>query len=61
VELSLTAQQARGGNGHFDEYAVERYLRDVRVATLYGETIQIRKLTIGRHLESRSCIDDISR
>ena len=34
--------------GYVDDHPVERYLRDVRVTTLYEGTSQIQKLIIGR-------------
>jgi alkylation response protein AidB-like acyl-CoA dehydrogenase len=37
-----------GGAGYVDDHPVERYLRDVRVTTLYEGTSQIQKLIIGR-------------
>ncbi|MBI4297713.1 MAG: acyl-CoA dehydrogenase family protein [Chloroflexi bacterium] len=42
------AIQIHGGYGFIDEFPVERYLRDVRVATLLEGTSQIHKLIIGR-------------
>ena len=38
-----------GGYGYSDEYPVERYLRDAKVATLYEGTTQIQKLIVGRY------------
>ena len=58
VRAANAAIQVHGGNGYFDEYPVERYLRDARVATLYEGTTQIQKLIIGKHLTG---IDAISR
>jgi butyryl-CoA dehydrogenase len=50
VECANTAIQVHGGSGYVDDYPVERYLRDVRVTTLYEGTSQIQKLIIGRSL-----------
>ena len=50
VECANTAIQVHGGSGYVDDYPVERYLRDVRVTTLYEGTSQIQKLIIGRAL-----------
>jgi alkylation response protein AidB-like acyl-CoA dehydrogenase len=50
VRAALNAIQVHGGYGYSDEYPVERYLRDAKVATLYEGTTQIQKLIIGRHL-----------
>ena len=48
IECANTAIQVHGGSGYVDDYPVERYLRDVRVTTLYEGTSQIQKLIIGR-------------
>ena len=50
IECANTAIQVHGGSGYVDDYPVERYLRDVRVTTLYEGTSQIQKLIIGRSL-----------
>ena len=50
IECANTAIQVHGGAGYVDDYPVERYLRDVRVTTLYEGTSQIQKLIIGRSL-----------
>ena len=40
------AIQIHGGMGYSDEFPVERYMRDARVATIYEGTSQIQKLII---------------
>lgn len=40
------AIQIHGGMGYSNEYPVERYMRDARVATIYEGTSQIQKLII---------------
>ncbi len=40
------AIQIHGGMGYSNEYSVERYMRDARVATIYEGTSQIQKLII---------------
>jgi alkylation response protein AidB-like acyl-CoA dehydrogenase len=50
IQCANTAIQVHGGAGYVDDYPVERYLRDVRVTTLYEGTSQIQKLIIGRAL-----------
>jgi butyryl-CoA dehydrogenase len=50
IRCADTAIQVHGGSGYVDDYPVERYLRDVRVTTLYEGTSQIQKLIIGRAL-----------
>lgn len=44
------AVQIHGGYGYSDEFPVERYLRDARVATIYEGTSEIQKLIIGREV-----------
>jgi alkylation response protein AidB-like acyl-CoA dehydrogenase len=48
IRCANTAIQVHGGSGYVDDYPVERYLRDVRVTTLYEGTSQIQQLIIGR-------------
>ena len=48
-QAAMDAIQVHGGYGYSNEYPVERYLRDARVATLYEGTSQIQQLIIGRH------------
>jgi len=43
------AIQVFGGYGYSNEYPVERYMRDARVASLYEGTTQIQKLIIARY------------
>ena len=50
IECCNTAIQVHGGAGYVDDHPVERWLRDVRVTTLYEGTSQIQKLIIGRSL-----------
>ena len=48
VEVTSAALQLLGGAGYLAEHSVERYLRDVRVATIYEGTSEIQKNTIAR-------------
>src|SRR5438270_13701826 len=50
IRCANTAIQVHGGSGYADDHPVERYLRDVRVTTLYEGTSQIQTLIIGRAL-----------
>ena len=50
ISCANTAIQVHGGSGYVDDHPVERYLRDVRVTTLYEGTSQIQQLIIGRAL-----------
>jgi len=42
--------QIHGGAGYMNEYAVERFFRDVRLLRLYEGTTQIQQIIIGRYL-----------
>ncbi|HKZ46387.1 MAG TPA: acyl-CoA dehydrogenase family protein [Thermodesulfobacteriota bacterium] len=44
------AVQIFGGYGYSNEYPVERYFRDAKVATIYEGTSEIQKLIIGSHV-----------
>jgi len=50
IRCANRAIQVHGGYGYSNEYPVERYLRDARVATLYEGTSQIQQLILGHHL-----------
>jgi hypothetical protein len=45
-----SAVQILGGYGYTREFPVERYLRDVRVTTIYEGTSEVQKLVIAREL-----------
>ena len=47
VRAANNAIQIHGGYGYCNDFPVERYLRDARVATIYEGTSQIQKLIIG--------------
>jgi len=49
IRCANRAIQVHGGYGYSNEYPVERYLRDARVATLYEGTSQIQQLILGHH------------
>ncbi len=48
VEVTSAAVQLVGGAGYMAEHPLERYLRDVRVTTIYEGTSEIQKNTIAR-------------
>ncbi|MCC7384311.1 MAG: acyl-CoA dehydrogenase family protein [Deltaproteobacteria bacterium] len=51
-QAALEAIQIHGGYGYIDEFPVERYLRDVRVTTIYEGTSEIQRLVIARQILS---------
>ncbi len=50
VRICNRAMQVLGGYGYIREFPVERYLRDVRVTTIYEGTSQIQRIVIAREL-----------
>jgi hypothetical protein len=50
VRAADNAIQIHGAYGYSNEYPLERYYRDAKVATIYEGTSQIHKLIIGSHL-----------
>jgi alkylation response protein AidB-like acyl-CoA dehydrogenase len=50
LEVCDRAVQILGGYGYTREFPVERYLRDVRVTTIYEGTSQIQRIVIAKHL-----------
>ena len=47
------ALQMLGGYGYTQEFPVERYLRDVRVTSIYEGTSEIQRLVIARDIAGR--------
>lgn len=50
MEVTTNAVQVLGGAGYVRDYAVERYMRDVKVAQIFEGTNQIQRLVIARAL-----------
>jgi len=50
VRTCNRAMQVHGGYGYTREFPVERYLRDVRVTTIYEGTSEIQRMVIARQL-----------
>lgn len=50
IRAAQRAIQVHGGYGYFEEFGVERLLRDAQVATLYEGSSEIQKLIIGNIL-----------
>lgn len=49
-QVCYTALQLMGGAGYIKEYPLERYARDVRVASIYEGTSEIQRVIIARDL-----------
>ena len=52
-ETCNRALQILGGYGYTSDYPIERYLRDVRVTSIYEGTSEIQRLVIGRSVAKR--------
>lgn len=50
VRVCNRAMQVHGGYGYTREFPVERFLRDVRVTTIYEGTSEIQRMVIARQL-----------
>lgn len=50
MRAATEAIQIHGAYGYSDEFPVERYFRDAKVATIYEGTSEIQKLIIGSHI-----------
>jgi alkylation response protein AidB-like acyl-CoA dehydrogenase len=50
VRVCNRAMQVHGGYGYIREFPVERYLRDVRVTTIYEGTSEIQRMVIAREV-----------
>ncbi len=50
VRICNRAMQVHGGYGYIRDFPVERYLRDVRVTTIYEGTSEIQRMVIAREL-----------
>ncbi len=50
VRVCNRSMQVHGGYGYTREFPVERYLRDVRVTTIYEGTSEIQRMVIARQL-----------
>ena len=48
VRICNEAVQIHGGYGYIREFPVERYLRDVRVTTIYEGTSEVQRIVIAR-------------
>ncbi|PCI52389.1 MAG: acyl-CoA dehydrogenase [Gammaproteobacteria bacterium] len=49
-QVCYTALQLMGGAGYIKDYPLERYTRDVRVASIYEGTSEIQRVIIAREL-----------
>jgi len=52
TQSALDAIQILGGNGYINEYPTGRYLRDAKLYEIGGGTSEVRRLVIGRSINS---------
>ncbi len=50
VKATLEGIQIHGGNGYTKDYAVERYMRDVKIFEIFEGTSEVQRIVIARHL-----------
>ena len=52
TEVALDAIQILGGNGYINDYPTGRYLRDAKLYEIGAGTSEVRRLIIGRSINS---------
>ena len=52
TKVALDAIQILGGNGYINDYPTGRFLRDAKLYEIGAGTTEVRKLVIGRALNS---------
>ncbi|KDR20512.1 isovaleryl-CoA dehydrogenase, mitochondrial [Zootermopsis nevadensis] len=52
TQLSLDSIQCLGGNGYINDYPTGRLLRDAKIYEIGGGTNEVRRIVIGRYLNS---------
>lgn len=52
TKVALNAIQILGGNGYINDYPTGRFLRDAKLYEIGGGTSEIRRLVIGRSLNT---------
>ena len=50
TKIAIDAVQIHGGDGYTKEYAVERFMRDVKIFEIFEGTSEIQRLVIARSL-----------
>ena len=50
MKATLDGVQIHGGNGYTKDYAVERYMRDIKIFEIFEGTSEIQRLVIARHI-----------
>ncbi|MHB8634121.1 MAG: acyl-CoA dehydrogenase family protein [Thermoplasmatota archaeon] len=50
MKATIDGVQIHGGNGYTKEFAVERYMRDIKIFEIFEGTSEIQRLVIARHV-----------
>lgn len=50
MQAAVEGVQLLGGYGYFDDYAMERHLRDIKITQIYEGTNEVMRLVIARNL-----------
>jgi alkylation response protein AidB-like acyl-CoA dehydrogenase len=50
MKATIDGVQIHGGNGYTKDYAVERYMRDIKIFEIFEGTSEIQRLVIARHI-----------
>ena len=50
MKATIDGVQIHGGNGYTRDYAVERYMRDIKIFEIFEGTSEIQRLVIARHI-----------
>ncbi len=50
MKATIDGVQVHGGNGYTKDYAVERYMRDIKIFEIFEGTSEIQRLVIARHI-----------
>ena len=50
MKATIDGVQIHGGNGYTKDYAVERYMRDIKIFEIFEGTSEVQRMVIARHL-----------
>jgi alkylation response protein AidB-like acyl-CoA dehydrogenase len=50
MKATIDGVQIHGGNGYTKDYAVERYMRDIKIFEIFEGTNEIQRIVISRHV-----------
>jgi alkylation response protein AidB-like acyl-CoA dehydrogenase len=50
MKATIDGVQIHGGNGYTKDYAVERYMRDIKIFEIFEGTSEVQRIVIARHV-----------